>query len=100
MCVFPVISLLLIKQNVLSLNTTAGIESDMVTDFENVLRAKDQKKRQSCLKSVLDICEQLNSAVMSYHTKLLRNYPQKTSYSVVMKSQTAVAKIFCNLPLY
>lgn len=29
MHVFPVMSLLFVKQNVLSLNTTAGIESDM-----------------------------------------------------------------------
>ncbi len=30
MRVFPVISLLSVQQNVLSLNTTAGVESDMV----------------------------------------------------------------------
>lgn len=31
MCVFPVISLLFVKQNVLSQNTTAGPESDALT---------------------------------------------------------------------
>lgn len=40
MCVSPVISPLFIKQNVLSLNTTAGIESDMVAVRE-WFKAKD-----------------------------------------------------------
>lgn len=42
MRVFPVISSLFIKQNVPSLNITAGIESDTVV-LENVLKAKDKK---------------------------------------------------------
>lgn len=46
MCVFPVISPLFIKQNVLSLNTTAGIESDMVTVTECVKSQGFKKKKK------------------------------------------------------
>lgn len=48
MCVFPVVSPLFMKRNVLSLNTTAGIESDMVAVRE-WFEGKDKKeKRRGC----------------------------------------------------
>lgn len=49
MRVFPVISPLFIKRNVLSLNTTAGIESDMFAVTEYGLRARIKKKKKAWL---------------------------------------------------
>lgn len=76
MCVFPVISLLLMKQNVLSLNSTAGNESDAVTDLRMCYEPRIKRKGTAVFHP-FSVCsgentsEQLNSALTSYVTEKL-----------------------------
>lgn len=75
MRVFPVISLLSIQQNVLSLNTTAGNESDMVAVRECVKSQESEVKAWLFLPifhlSQRNICK--NSALIYCNIKVLRD---------------------------